>query len=121
MGVAANGLLAIIGDKPRFKEAHAEFGPMTSSQLTQKTNAAERYIREWLSAQATSDYIQYNEDNDNLLMSPKLKKPLILVKLFYGEMYVKNFSFKVAKAKDFPVSDYDVLLFLIACMIWVIL
>lgn len=35
-------------------------GPMTSSELAAKTKTSERYVREWLNANAASGYIIYD-------------------------------------------------------------
>ena len=91
MGAAANGPLVIIGDKLGLYESLAESGPMTSQQLATKTNTAERYIREWLSAQAASGYIQYDIQNENFFMSPEQiavfgnrKSPVFMTGAFYA-------------------------------------
>ena len=39
-------------------------GPMTSGELANKTDLAERYLREWLSAQAASNYLSYDPATD---------------------------------------------------------
>jgi len=91
MGAAANGPLVIIGDKLGLYESLAESGPMTSQQLATKTNTAERYVREWLSAQAASGYIQYDIQNENFNMSPEQiavfgnrKSPVFMTGAFYA-------------------------------------
>ena len=47
-----------------YKTLHAQ-GPMTSVQLAEKTGLTERYLREWLSAQAASNYIAYDADSES--------------------------------------------------------
>ena len=37
-------------------------GPITSSELASATNTSERYVREWLSEQATRGYVTYDGD-----------------------------------------------------------
>jgi hypothetical protein len=37
-------------------------GPMTSAELAAATDTSERYVREWLSAQATRGYVTYDGD-----------------------------------------------------------
>lgn len=46
-----------------FKEL-ANSGPITASALAQRTNLSERYLREWLMAIATSDYIEADENGE---------------------------------------------------------
>jgi 2-polyprenyl-3-methyl-5-hydroxy-6-metoxy-1,4-benzoquinol methylase len=91
MGAAANGPLVIIGDKLGLYESLAESGPMTPPQLATKTNTTERYVREWLSAQAASGYIQYDDQNENFSMSPEQiavfgyrKSPVFMTGSFYA-------------------------------------
>lgn len=60
MGAAINTALILIGDRLGLYKAMAGAGPMTSLQLAQKTGTAERYIREWLCAQAASGYVAYD-------------------------------------------------------------
>jgi SAM-dependent methyltransferase len=38
-------------------------GPMTPQELAQKTSTNERYVREWLSAQAAGGYVTYDPSN----------------------------------------------------------
>jgi len=105
MGAAANGPLVIIGDKLGLYESLAEYGPMTSYQLAEKTNTAERYIREWLSAQAASGYIQYDDVKDNFFMSPEQiavfgnrKSPVFMTGAFYAISSVYFDEPKIEKA-----------------------
>jgi len=52
MGAAMNAALVILGERLGLYKAMAGAGPMTSTELAQKTGTAERYVREWLAAQA---------------------------------------------------------------------
>lgn len=60
MGAAFVGASVIIGDQLGLYKALAAGGALTSQQLAERTGTAERYIREWLSAQAASGYIDYD-------------------------------------------------------------
>ena len=42
-----------------FKALH-EGGPATSTELAERTGLAERYVREWAYAQASSGYVDYD-------------------------------------------------------------
>ena len=46
-------------------------GAMTSDQLAQKTGLAERYLREWLSAQAASNYLAYDPATKAFSLPPE--------------------------------------------------
>jgi len=71
MGAAANGPLVTIGDKLGLYKVLSESGHMTSDELATKTNTAERYVREWLSAQAASGYVEYDAVSKKFFMTPE--------------------------------------------------
>ena len=56
-GATFNAALIRIGDKLGLYKALATGGPQTSAELAAKTGTTERYIREWLSAQAAGGYV----------------------------------------------------------------
>ena len=60
MGAAMNTALIVIGDKLGLYKAMAGAGPMTSAELASKTGTTERYVREWLSAQAAGGFVTYD-------------------------------------------------------------
>jgi SAM-dependent methyltransferase len=62
MGAAMSAVLVVIGDKLGLYKAMAGAGPMTSDELARATGTHERYVREWLSAQAAGGYITYDAD-----------------------------------------------------------
>ena len=60
MGAAFNAVLVVIGDKLGLYKAMAGAGPITSEELAKKTGTEERYVREWLAAQAAGGYVTYD-------------------------------------------------------------
>ncbi|MGC2331788.1 MAG: class I SAM-dependent methyltransferase [Candidatus Acidiferrales bacterium] len=60
MGAALNAALIVVGDKLGLYKAMAEAGPLTSAELAAKTGTAERYVREWLAAQAAGGFVAYD-------------------------------------------------------------
>ena len=60
MGAAMNTALIVVGDKLGLYKAMAGAGPMTSTELAEKTATTERYVREWLAAQAAGGYVTYD-------------------------------------------------------------
>jgi SAM-dependent methyltransferase len=60
LGAGMNAALVIIGDKLGLYKAMAGAGPMSSTELAQKTGTMERYVREWLSAQAAGEFVTYD-------------------------------------------------------------
>lgn len=71
MGAAANAPLITIGDKLGLYKALTKSNALTSAELSMKTNTTERYIREWLAAQAASGYIEYNANQNTFSMTPE--------------------------------------------------
>jgi SAM-dependent methyltransferase len=49
----------------------ADGAPVTSSELAKKTGLHERYVREWLSGQAASGYIDFHPEKNAFSLSPE--------------------------------------------------
>jgi SAM-dependent methyltransferase len=60
LGATFHASLIVVGDKLGLYKAMAGAGPLTSAELAQRTGTAERYVREWLAAQAASGYVTYD-------------------------------------------------------------
>jgi SAM-dependent methyltransferase len=60
MGAAFQTGLIILGERLGLYKAMAGAGPLSPAQLAQKTHTDERYVREWLCAQAASGYVVYD-------------------------------------------------------------
>jgi SAM-dependent methyltransferase len=60
LGAAVNAGLIVLGDKLGLYRAMAQAGPMTPSELATRTGTAERYVREWLNAQAAGGFVEYD-------------------------------------------------------------
>ena len=105
MGAAANGALIIMGDKLGLYKALAANGPMTSEQLSEKTATTERYVREWLSAQAASEYIEYDAESEKFSMTPEQtavfgdeESPVLMTGAFYGISSMYHDELKIEHA-----------------------
>ena len=59
VGAAMSGVLVVLGDRLGLYKAMAALGPTTPAELAKRTETAERYVREWLNAQAASGYVTY--------------------------------------------------------------
>jgi 2-polyprenyl-3-methyl-5-hydroxy-6-metoxy-1,4-benzoquinol methylase len=70
LGAASNAALVILGDKLGLFRALAD-GAKTSGELAKATGTHERYVREWLSAQAASGFIGYDATSRKFSMSPE--------------------------------------------------
>lgn len=60
LGAAMNAALVIIGEQLGLYRAMAEAGPLTPGQLAVRTGTDERYVREWLCAQAAGGYVDFD-------------------------------------------------------------
>ena len=60
-GATFNAALVRIGDKLGLYKSLVSGGPQTPSELAERTNTAERYVREWLNAQAAGGYVSYDK------------------------------------------------------------
>mgnify|MGYP001179563184 CR=1 FL=1 len=66
LGAAANAALVLTGDRLGLYKALAAGGEMTAAELAERTGTHERYVREWLSAQAASGFVTYRDDRFSL-------------------------------------------------------
>ncbi|TAV83908.1 class I SAM-dependent methyltransferase [Rhizobium leguminosarum] len=71
VGAAMSGALVVLGDKVGIFKAMADGTPMNVKELAAKAGVKERYLREWLSAQAAADYVTYDEKTDRFSLSPE--------------------------------------------------
>src|SRR5256714_450691 len=60
LGATVNAGLIVVGDRLGLYRAMAGAGPITSAELAEKTSTAERYVREWLNAQAAGGDVTYD-------------------------------------------------------------
>lgn len=68
MGAAFKTALIIIGERVGLYKAMAGAGPMTPAELAEKTGTSERYVREWLCAQAASGYVEYDAKSEKFTL-----------------------------------------------------
>ncbi len=71
MGAAWSGVMVLIGERLGLFKALAEGGPATSDELAKRTGTSERYVREWLAAQAAAGYIEYSKATRRFSMTPE--------------------------------------------------
>ena len=70
-GATASAALVVIGDRLGLYKALANNGPLTSAELAERSDTAERYVREWLINQAASGYIMYDPQTGKYSMEPE--------------------------------------------------
>ena len=71
VGATLNCALVVMGDKLGLYKAMADSGPLTPNELASRTGTAERYVREWLNAQAAGDYVAYDPDTARYSLKPE--------------------------------------------------
>lgn len=71
MGAAMSGSLVITGYKLGLYPKLAAIGPATSQELADALDLDERYVREWLSAQAASGFVDYDAQSGRFSMNPE--------------------------------------------------
>jgi SAM-dependent methyltransferase len=71
LGASAHAALVVVGDKLGLYKAMAEAGAVTPRDLATKTQMNERYIREWLNAQAASGYAVYDAQAGTFSLTPE--------------------------------------------------
>ena len=76
VGTAMRGGLMYIGDRLGIFAALAESGPVTGVELSQRTGLNERYLREWLAAMATAEYLEHDSEGDTYYLPPEHALPL---------------------------------------------
>lgn len=71
VGAAFNAALVRIGDKLGLYRAMAGAGPLSVQELARRTGTAERYLREWLAAQAAGGFVDYHPDSGCYELAPE--------------------------------------------------
>ena len=71
VGATLNTALVVMGDRLGLYRALADGGPLSSEVLARRTGTAERYVREWLNAQAAGGYVDYDADSGRFSLSPE--------------------------------------------------
>ena len=71
MAAAMSGSLVITGAKLGLYKGLAELGSATSAELADRLGLDERYVREWLSAQAASGFVDYDATSKRFTLNPE--------------------------------------------------
>jgi SAM-dependent methyltransferase len=69
LGATVNAGLIVIGDRLGLYRALAGAGPTSAAELAYRTGTTERYVREWLNAQAAGGYVEYDAITDRYTLS----------------------------------------------------
>ena len=71
LGAAMSAALVGVGDKLGLYKGLSAGGAQTPSELAQRTGTQERYVREWLCAQAAGGYVNYDAKTGRFSLSPE--------------------------------------------------
>jgi SAM-dependent methyltransferase len=65
------GVMVSLGTKLGLYKAMAGAGPLSAKEVAQRAGCAERYVHEWLNAQAAGGYLGYHAVSDTYELSPE--------------------------------------------------
>src|SRR5579862_303628 len=71
VGSTLNAALVVMGDKLGLYRALAGSGGLSPAELASRTGTTERYVREWLNAQAAGGYVSYDPDSGTYSLPPE--------------------------------------------------
>src|SRR5215216_8117050 len=71
LGATLNAALVVIGDELGLYREMAGAGPLTPGELAELTGTTERYVREWLNAQAAGGYVEYDPEQRRYTLPPE--------------------------------------------------
>lgn len=104
-GAVSIAPLVLIGDELGLYRALAAHGPLNSAELANRTGTHERYIREWLNAQAASGYVNYLADSGRYTMTTEQalvfaneESPVFIVGAFQTALAAGRIAGKLTKA-----------------------
>ncbi len=71
VGATLNAALVVMGDKLGLYRALAATSGLSPAELAERTGTAERYVREWLNAQAAGRFVLYDPDSGRYSLAPE--------------------------------------------------
>src|SRR6516164_4186409 len=69
-GASSIGMMSLGGSLGLYEMLYTN-GPLTSAQLAKAAKVHERYLREWLSHQAASNYLAYDPTTETFTLPPE--------------------------------------------------
>lgn len=69
LGAALHQTTVLVGDKLGLYAAMSDGEPVTPGELAARTSTDERYVREWLCAQAASGYVEYEARSERFFLT----------------------------------------------------
>ena len=74
VGAAMNTALVAIGDRLGLYRAMADAQPVSAAELAARTGTHERYVREWLNAQAAGGVVTYDPAAENCAAAAAVRR-----------------------------------------------
>ncbi|HEY6512436.1 MAG TPA: class I SAM-dependent methyltransferase [Burkholderiaceae bacterium] len=71
LGAIATGALVLLGDRLGLFQAMRSGEPMSADVLAERTGTHERYVREWLAAQAAAGYVDLDDATGLFSLNPE--------------------------------------------------
>jgi len=71
VGATLNAALVVMGDRLGLYRALEGAGSLTPVELARRAGVAERYVREWLNAQAAGGYVEYDAATGSYSLPPE--------------------------------------------------
>jgi SAM-dependent methyltransferase len=71
VGATLNAALVVMGDKLGLYRALVDGGPQRPAELAERAGVAERYVREWLNAQAAGGFVAYDSEAGRYWLEPE--------------------------------------------------
>ena len=105
LGATLGAALVVLGDRLGLYKAMADAGPLSSAELANRTGTAERYVREWLNAQAAGGYVSYDPRAQRYSLPPEQayaladeQSPVFLPGAFQGMLAAVRDAHKLTDA-----------------------
>jgi hypothetical protein len=81
LGAMATSPLVVLGDRLGLFKAMRDGDKITARGLAERTGTHERYVREWLAAQAAAGYVSFEDaDEARFYLNPEHRRPCSLMK-----------------------------------------
>jgi SAM-dependent methyltransferase len=71
VGATLNAALVVMGDKLGLYRAMAGAGPLDPAEIAKRADVSERYVREWLNAQAAGGFVTYDGESGRYTLPPE--------------------------------------------------
>lgn len=71
LAASYTGVMVSLGNKLGLYKAMAGAGPLSAKEVARRAGCAERYVREWLNAQAAGGYLLYHAASETYELTPE--------------------------------------------------